>query len=118
VGVVSLQGVELGEDFAVQGRFDGDEITDDPGARLRHGVRKSGAVQREALGGRRGLPYCAARQQPSVVALPRAQCPVDEDRVLTCHRGPLPLLLFHYTGIPAIRVYGVLQGPGRVVRHT
>src|SRR5664279_1749438 len=38
VGVVSLKGVQVGEDFAVQGRFDGDEITDDPGARLRHSV--------------------------------------------------------------------------------
>ena len=106
MGVVSLQGVELGEDFAVQGRFDGDEITDDPGVRLRHSVRKSGAVQRETLGGRRGLPYCAAREQPSIVALPRAQRPVDEDRVLTRHRAPLPLfldLLYRNTGNTAIR---------------
>ena len=93
MGVVSLQGVQVGEDFEVQGRFDGDEITDDPGARLRHSVGKSGAVQRETLGGRRGLPYCAARQQPPVVALPRAQRPVDEDRVLTRHRALLPLFL-------------------------
>src|SRR5664279_4261936 len=93
VGVVALQGVELGEDFAVQGRFDGDEITDDPGARLRHGVGKSGAVQRETLGGRPGLSYCAAREQPPVVALSRAQRPVEEDRVLTRHRAPRPLFL-------------------------
>src|SRR5664279_2171658 len=106
VGLVSLQGVELGEDFAVQGGFDGDEITDCPGARLRHGVRKAGAVQRVTLRGRRGLPYCAAREQPPVVALSRAQRPVDEDRVLTRHRASLPLflhLLYRNTGITAIR---------------
>src|SRR5664279_5440991 len=106
VGVGSLQGVELGEDLEGKGRFDGDAITDDPGARLRHSVGNSGAVQRETLGGRRGLPYCAARQQPPVVALPRAQRPVDEDRVLTRHRAPLPLLLhllYRNTANTAIR---------------
>ena len=48
MGVVALQGVEIGEDFAVQGRCDGDEVTDNPSARLRHRVAQKASGRRGA----------------------------------------------------------------------
>ena len=62
MGVVALQGVEVGEDLAIDRRFDGDESTDDPGTWLRYRVGKSPAVQRESLCGCGEFPLRAVSE--------------------------------------------------------
>ena len=82
VGVVALQGVEVGEDFAVQGRGDGDQGADHASARMLDGVGDSAADQGQTLRDRWPLVRGASFEQPPVVALSGAERPVDEHRVL------------------------------------
>src|SRR5664279_1550142 len=94
-GVVALQLVEVGQDFLVQPRPDGDQVADNPGPLLWNGVGEPAAVQCESLCAGRDLPHRAVGEQSPVVALPRPQCPVDEDRMLSAHfEVPLPLLMY------------------------
>jgi hypothetical protein len=90
---VTLQGVQVVEDLDVLVGVDGDELTDNPCTGLGNRVGKPGAVKSETDHDRRAFPNAPPDEQSLVVALSRAKCPVDEDRMLATHLCSLPLPL-------------------------